>query len=266
VVNVQALQRIDPKVVSDIELVIIDEYHHSSADGYLEINETHLRNCYHRIGLTATNFRNDGADLALEAILSNVLYEYSIHKAIEDGFLMAPKFKIIEMPLGKGKTYQHAYKEQIVNNPVRNGEIANIAKDHKEDHVLILVKQVEHGEILKELIPDSEFIHGGLKDLDRNRMMANFREGKLKCLIGTSVIGEGVDLPIADVLIIGGGGKAKSQVIQNVGRVLRIKEGKTKAIIYDFTDKDGKWLEEHSDLRQEIYNQEYPNNTKGELP
>jgi len=83
--------------------------------------------------------------------------------------------------------------------------------------------------------------------------MEDFKKGKIKCLIGTSVIGEGVDLPNANVLIMAGGGKARSQVMQNIGRVLRICKGKTFAKIYDFEDRGSEWLSDHSAQRQDVY-------------
>ena len=106
---------------------------------------------------------------------------------------------------------------------------------------------------MKELIQWADFIHGEEKDNIRQKMLKNFEEDNLNCLIGTSVIGEGVDLPSAEVLIMAGGGKARSQIIQNIGRVLRIKPGKKEAIIFDFDDQDGGYLQDHSEARQEIY-------------
>ena len=253
VVNIQAMALMDPKIFEDMQAVIIDEFHHAAADTYLVANEDHLKNCYYRIGLTATNFRNDGAGLALESVLSNVLYEYPIKQAIKDGYLMQPEFEWVPITLGEGQSYQKAYKEEIVENDERNEKIAEIVDRHADDHVLILVKQVEHGERLKELLPDAEFIHGLTKDDDREDIMNDFRKGKLKCLIGTSVIGEGVDLPVANVLIMAGGGKARSQIMQNIGRILRILEGKEFAKVYDFTDSDGTWLGDHAEQRREIY-------------
>jgi superfamily II DNA or RNA helicase len=55
-----------------------------------------------------------------------------------------------------------------------------------------------------------------------------------------------------------GGGKAKSQVMQNVGRVLRIADNKKEALVYDFTDQGSRWLSEHSTQRQEIYKEYLP--------
>ena len=253
VCNIQALVKIDPAIFHDVDCVIIDEFHHAAAETYQEVNEKHLRNVYFRIGMTATNFRNDGADLALEAVLSEVLYEYTIKQAVEDGFLVKPEFQVEETFVEQYSSYQKEYKQGLVENEKRNDLIRQIAEHHKEHSVIILVQQVEHGELLKKLIPHAEFLHGEEKDVIRVNTMEAFRKGKLTCLIGTSVIGEGVDLPIASILIMAGGGKARSQVIQNVGRVLRPYPGKELALVYDFTDTGSSYLEEHSRLRQEIY-------------
>lgn len=255
VVNIQALVKLDPAVFADIDMVIIDEFHHAAADTYLIANEAHLASCYYRIGLTATNFRNDGADIALNAVLSEVLYEYEIKTAISDGYLMKPEFRIIDHLPHQADSYQEAYRDCIVNNVERNAHIVDLVKQHPKDSVIILVKQIDHGEILTGMIPGSQFIHGESKEADREKMLTAFRKGELKCLIGTTVIGEGVDLPCANVLIMAASGKARSQIMQNIGRVLRILEGKKQPLVYDFTDRDGSWLEEHSLLRKNIYNQ-----------
>lgn len=255
IVNIQALVKIQPHVLSDIQAVFIDEFHHSAAETYREVNINQLKNVYFRIGFTATNFRNDGADIALESVLSNVLYEYSIQTAIADSFLMKPDFEIVENDSWDEKTYQQTYKAAIVENEDRNDIIREIADHHKTDQVLILVQQLEHGETVKNLIPGAVFIHGEEKDVIRARALADFKAGKIKCLIGTSVIGEGVDLPNANVLIMAGGGKARSQIMQNIGRVLRICKGKTFAKVYDFSDTGSEWLSDHSLQRQNVYEQ-----------
>jgi superfamily II DNA or RNA helicase len=252
--NIQALIKIPPSAFQDVNAVFIDEFHHSAASTYQEVNLNHLKNVFYRIGLTATNFRNDGADLALEGVLSEVLYEYSVKAAIKDGFLVKPRFEIIDLQMNLQETsYQKVYREGIVENKERNEIIADIAKEVKKKKTIILVQYKEHGEMLKELIPWAKFIHGEEKDAERQKMMKDFKDGDLDCLIGTSVIGEGVDLPCAEVLIMAGGGKARSQVIQNIGRVLRIHPKKKEAVIYDFKDRDGGYLEDHSEERSLIY-------------
>ena len=252
--NIQALIKLDPSVLKGIDAVIIDEFHHSAAETYQQVNEQHLKDVFFRIGLTATNFRNDGSDLALQGVLSEVLYEYKVPQAIKDGFLIKPTFVINDIKICIQETqYQKVYRQGIVENKERNKMIAEIAEKVKDEKTIILVQYKEHGDMLKEMIPWAEFIHGEEKDDTRVQMMEDFRDGELMCLIGTSVIGEGVDLPCAANLIMAGGGKARSQVIQNIGRVLRIMDGKEKATVYDFTDRDNGFLEEHSIARREIY-------------
>jgi superfamily II DNA or RNA helicase len=255
IVNIQALIKMDPAALADVQAVFIDEFHHSAAETYREVNIKHLKNCYYRIGMTATNFRNDGSDIALESVLSHVLYEYTIEQAIKDRNIMQPEFEIVDFQHGSYNNWQEAYKDGIVLNEDRNALIADIADQFKDRHVLILVKEIEHGEALKALIPGAEFINGDEKDIIQERMMNDFTKGKLKVLIGTSVIGEGVDLPIADTLIMAGGGKARSQIMQNIGRVLRLHPDKKDVLVFDFSDEGCDWLSEHSLLRQEVYQQ-----------
>lgn len=255
VVNIQALIRMPAEIFNSIDAVFIDEFHHAAAETYQEVNNNHLKNCYFRIGLTATNFRNDGSDLALEGVLSEVLYEYTIQQAIKDKFLVKPRFELIKNKVKAENDYQKEYKEGLVLNAERNALITEIVKKHGRDSVIVLVQQVEHGESLTAMIPGSAFLHGEEKDDVRVNTMEKYRKGQIRDLIGTSVIGEGVDLPIAKVLVMAGGGKAKSAIMQNIGRVLRPFAGKDEAIVYDFADLGSNFLSEHSALRQEIYKQ-----------
>lgn len=254
IVNIQALIKLKPEILKGIDAMFTDEFHHSGASTFREANLKHLKDVYFRIGATATNFRAGGDSMALEAVLSEVLYEFPSKRAIKEGFLVPPEFIIQETKSLEENTYRKSYEENIVNSENRNNLIAEIANAHTDDHVLILVKEIAHGEKLKELLPNASFINGLEKDVVRNRMLDDFRSGKLKCLIGTNgVIGEGVDLPIADVLIMGASGKSQIQTVQNVGRVLRPYPGKTKALVYDFTDLGCKWLAEHARLRMLTY-------------
>lgn len=255
VVNIQALVKIPAEVLAGIQAVFIDEFHHAAAETYQEVNNNHLKHCFYRIGVTATNFRNDGSDLALEGVLSEVLYEYTIAQAIKDKFLVKPRFVTIKNKVKGLGNYQDEYREGVVENESKYADTVEIAQRHSKESVLILVQQIPHGEALLALIPGSVFLHGEEKDDVRQNAMEKYRKGLIRCIIGTSVIGEGVDLPIAKVMVLAGGGKAKSALMQNIGRPLRPFPGKDEAIIYHFADEGGNFLAEHSQLREEIFKQ-----------
>jgi len=259
VTNIQALLKIDTEVTKNIQAVFIDEFHRSSSDSYRLVHCNQLTNAYYNYGVTATPFRNDGSDMGMESVVSEIKYIYDTKKAVKDGFLVPVSFEIVGNKLNSNsRRYQSEYKDYIVNNKNRNNLVKQIVEQHLEDSVIILVKQMDHGNNLLKLIPNSQFVNGDLKDSDREKMMRDFRSGKLKCLIGTDkVLGEGVDLPIANVLIMANSGKAKSQVIQNVGRVLRIYPNKKEAIVYDFEDGNSRWMGDHFLQREEIYKEYY---------
>lgn len=261
--NIQALIKIDSKVFKDLDAVLIDEFHHSSSETYQIINKDHLKNVYWRIGLTATPYRNDGSDLALEAVLSEYLYEYKLTQAFADGYLVKPTFKVITNSVWDERNWQTTYKKALVQNEDRNKLIVNAVREQKDKQVIVLVQHTEHGEALKALMSEAEFTHGQQKDSERQRLLEDFKKKKFSVLIGTSVLGEGVDLPCAEVLVMAGGGKAKSQVVQNIGRVLRLYPEKESALIIDFKDLGSRWLSDHALERQEIY-KEYETEVKYE--
>lgn len=254
IVNIQGLVKLPPDLFKNYHAVFIDEFHRSAADTYQECNESHLKNCYYKCGLTGTFFRNDNSDLAMEGVLSEALYEYALKDAIADGFIMEPEFRITEFHNPVKGSYQQQYKKGIVENDERNKLISAIVRKEAGKSILVLVQQVQHGERLKKLMPEATFIHGTEKDSTRVQILEDFRDEKIKVLIGTGVIGEGVDLPVAEVLIMAGGGKARSGIIQNIGRVLRKHPKKEQALIYDFTDEGSTYLNRHSLERSDIYN------------
>jgi superfamily II DNA or RNA helicase len=76
---------------------------------------------------------------------------------------------------------------------------------------------------------------------------------EVKILIGTSVLGEGVDLPTADSLVYAYGQKAEVTLTQNAYRIGTAVEGKTHAILVDFSDRHHSKLLQHCLERANTY-------------
>jgi len=258
VASVQSLINLEPEYFDKFDCLIIDESHHSSADTYTKLNKKYFTNIYYRFFFSGTQFRNDGSDLSLLGVISTIDYRYSAKQGIKDGFLSAPIFFIVRNQLShkpiKTSNYATTYREYIVKNTIRNNIIAkhahNLAQNNKK--VLILVDQIKHGDILYKLMPKSTFINSNTRNNDR--IIDEFNLGNIPILIGTDVIGEGVDTVGADALIMGCGGKAKSNIIQKVGRVLRLKGGRGYATVIDFLDSGVAPLDRHGAQRISIYN------------
>lgn len=250
-VAVQNVDALDPNIeLKHVGMVILDEFHHSAAKTYRELNKRAWKNVYYRFGLSATPFRsNDNERLLLESVLSQVIYEISYKCAVDKGYIVPLEAYTLAVPKttikGNSKDYRVVYDELIVNNFNRNTTISDSLRSLSIIGVptLCLVKEIKHGQILSDLtgIPFANGQDGNSTDLIRQ-----FNEGEITALIGTSgVLGEGVDTKPAEYVLLASTGKAKTQFMQNVGRVLRRHKNKPSGKVVLFKDDSHKYLTNH---------------------
>jgi len=147
--------------------------------------------------------------------------------------------------------YRAALNIGIRENQARDILIRKICRLHDSDSVLVLVDSKEHGKRLKDAIPDSHFVSSGAAG--RRKTIEAFKTGVIKIMICTSLADEGLDTPIAGVLVMAGAGKAFGKIIQRTGRVLRPHPGKDKGIIYDFHDLGHGMLNAQHWMRRKTY-------------
>lgn len=72
-------------------------------------------------------------------------------------------------------------------------------------------------------------------DVDRKERaaaLADFRDGRLRALVSSRVLNEGLDVPDAEVAVIVGAAHGEREHVQRIGRVLRPRPGK-RAIVYE---------------------------------
>lgn len=260
---VSSLEKFEDEKFDKFDLLIVDEFHHSASKTYQKLNKKKFSNIFYRCGLTATFFRNDGSDMEMEGILSDVIYKMNAAEAIKKGYLIEPYFVLDEFfHKTNTKQWQKVYKECIVENKKRNDIIIKRAKYcmKKDLSTLILVKEIKHGELLESKIPGSVFIHGNTEN--REELIEKFRNREIKMVIGTSIFGEGSDVPVVSALINAQAMKAESDLIQKIGRALRLYDGKEKALIFDIFDKGQRSLERQSNQRLSVYKDNYTNKIK----
>jgi superfamily II DNA or RNA helicase len=253
--------------IKSIGCVIIDECHHLRAESYVTVMKT-CKSCFYRGGLSATPFSGDGRDLILQAYAGKVVGQVSASFLIRQGYLVRPKVfylrgtKSATYKFNRNK-YQTIYKKYIVNSEYRNELIVDCVKRLRElkKSVLITVTLKNHGKKLLQMIRatgiDVQFIYGGLDKMERKVFIEQVRQGQLGVIIGTSLADEGLNIPALDSLILAGGGKSPTRMVQRIGRVLRLSPdtGKTEAVVIDFKD-NVRYLLGHYKKRRTMCEQE----------
>lgn len=256
------------KTLEDAKVVIQDEVHHAPCNSIQEILKC-CKNATWRIGLSATDWREDGGDLAIEASFGPRIVDISLSDLVPHGFIVPAKITMHTMHtppiqlLKKDKDNWHAiYKHYYTNNQEFHWQILQQNQEWYDQgkHILTLVKSVQQGHKLEKLHNKAGiktlFLSGKNDDMQREKGFKAIEEGRIRHLIGTSIADEGLDLPILDCLNLAGGGKSTVSLYQRIGRVVRAMPGKTHAEVVDYHPREHYILSRHSKIREFTYKKE----------
>lgn len=246
-------------LIRSSKLMICDEVQHWAAETCQIISDA-SSSCQYRYGMSATPYRDQGDDILIEGCFGRTIADISASFLIKRGYLVKPTIYFLKMNNMRGirkSSYPNIYKQAIIENSVRNQKIVEMANRFLTGgrKTLILVKQIKHGKILEDLIPESIFVHGGTGKKKRAAHLDKMREGGPQITIASVIFDEGIDVRPLNTLILAGGGKSPTRALQRIGRILRPNEGKKDAIAVDFMD-NCKYMQSHSKKRLSIYKTE----------
>jgi superfamily II DNA or RNA helicase len=257
-------------LIRSSKCIVFDECQHVAAKT-CQLIADHSENAYYRYGMSATPYRDMGDDIMIEACFGKPIVDISASFLIRKGYLVKPDIFFLtvdNMSDCPYSTYAKIYRHALKENPLRNRWIAQIATQmHSEGRLpLILCKHIDHGKLLKSMIPGSTFLHGTISKKKRLEHLNLMRDRDCGVTIATSIFDEGIDVKPLDSLILAGSGKSATRALQRIGRILRPwpnrdNNKKKDAIAVDFVDKCN-YLEEHSQRRLDIYKTEDEFNIK----
>jgi superfamily II DNA or RNA helicase len=255
------------KILERFELVIVEEAHEVSGEGFYTVMAA-CRNAHYRMALTATPFMKDDeqANMRLLACCGPVAIQITEKLLIDRGILAKPYFKFVAMPettkpkrLARSTPWQRAYEEGVVKNEYRNKVIcAEVLRGARYGlNAMVLVQHKAHGEILQAMMHAAglrvQFIYGEDNQTDRDAALRALGSGALNVLIGSTILDVGVDVPSVGIIVLAGGGKAEVATRQRVGRGLREKKrGPNVALIVDIADDHNMHLKGHYLQRRAI--------------
>ena len=120
---------------------------------------------------------------------------------------------IDELPSGRGKVntyfvdenYEDRYMSFIKKHISEGRQAYIVCPLVDESDTLELQSVINLYERLKERYfqgIEIEFIHGKIKPIDKDRIMKNFENGKIKVLVATTVIEVGINVPNSNIMVI----------------------------------------------------------------
>ena len=258
--------------LSKADVFIADESHLTPASTISSICVGLAASAKYRFFFSATQIRNDGADVFLKGIIGPIVYEMDLMRGVDEGFLARPIFKMIEVESdafdGTTDVLKAIRTHVLHNNNIYDivGKMANKAVEMGEQ-VLILIDQVDQIPYLESRLihsrdyafsgPVPKGLAAGFKKTDPNELVHKFNEGKLSILTGTSCIGMGTNIKPVKTMFLIMGGKSEVKITQAIGRGTRLVEGKTNFNLFDFDVTNIDDIHRHSLMREDLYNKLY---------
>lgn len=257
--TVQTMNKMDLTLYRDAwDVIIVDECHRiaTSASGLTMFRKV-LNNlsARHKIGLSATVHRSDGMIAGVYAMIGNIAYIVP-EEAVGDKIMkvgiraVGTSVEIDKECLNPDGTLNYS---KLINylcyNFERNLLIAQEIVSNKDKSCLILSDRLEHLERLIELLPDdcrkkAVMVSGKMTTKkgkqEREKAISDMRSGKKQFLFATySLAKEGLDIPRLERLFLTTPQKDYAVIVQSIGRIARVYEGKTDPVAYDFVDNIG---------------------------
>ena len=257
--NLQSVNLHSEKFVSDeFCYVIVDEAHHAPARTYRKAIE-HFRPEF-LLGMTATPDRMDDADLS--EVFGETVFEYDLVSAVNDGWLSEIDYRLeldelenLETFLNSKKSVSAAQLNREVFIPKRDEEIIRLIRERSAEKdnptTTIFCQTIEHAEHFAELMGDAAVIHSQLPDYAIKERLDGFRTGKIKTVCSVNMLNEGIDIPRTDVIVFLRVTQSRIVFYQQLGRGLRLAEGKDKVLVLDFV-ATAERLEQIFDLEHEF--------------
>lgn len=247
--------------------IIIDEVQHIPAKSYKKVISTQ---CKAFFGFTALPTRGlipeyppnipinkDVWKYELTGIKSDDLFKHfvfglSTKEAIEQGYLT--DYRLVcdkAFHIEQNNKRLHDFNEEEINNSVTPEECATyIDKTLGDKKAIVFAHSIKYGEKIVKLLGDkAQFLSSKSNKKVRESVFNEFKHGDLQVLVNVNLFTEGVDVPTVDCCYLFRPTRSLPVYFQQIGRALRLAEGKTEAIIYDYVNNRGRLGVEPKDIQ-----------------
>ena len=219
--------------------IIIDEAHHCISDSYQRVLQ-HFPHA-HVLGVTATPDRGDMRNLG--AYFESLAYEYTLPKAIKEGYLSPIKALTIPLKIDMSSVSVQAgdFKASEIGtalDPYLQGIAEEMQKYCRDKKTVVFLPLVKTSQKFRDLLNQYGFraaeVNGDIQN--RSEILKDFDAGKYNVLCNSMLLTEGWDCPSVNCIVVLRPTKVRSLYCQMVGRGTRLspETGKDHLLLLDF--------------------------------
>lgn len=241
------LAHLDP---AHFDVVVVDEFHHAAANSYRALLD-HLRPI-ELLGLTATPERSDGLPI-LEWFGNRIAAELRLWDAIDQHRLVPFSYYGIhdgldlrDIPWRRGRGYQLEGPDGLSNLLTGNDVWARLVLHALDKHVddvtrmraLGFCVSIDHARFMARV-----FCQAGVPAVaiwadtavgERRAALSDLAQRRVNVVFSVDLFNEGVDVPAVDTLLMLRPTASPTLFLQQLGRGLRRKVGKSVCTVLDF--------------------------------
>ena len=238
------------------DYIIVDEFHHAAAPIYQKLLSHYTPRIL--LGLTATPERMDGQSV-LEYFENRIAAEIRLPEAIERKLLSPFQYFGVTdtVDLDDLKWVRGGYQtSELTNLYVLNTHLANQRADRIIQSLLRYVTDinevkglgfcasVEHAQFMADYctahgIPSLSLV-GTSPDEERHTAKARLLRGEIRFIFVVDIYNEGVDIPQVNTVLFLRPTESLTVFLQQLGRGLRLAEGKECLTVLDFIGQANK--------------------------
>lgn len=231
--------------------IIIDECHLVNPKGGMYHDFIHAIEGCKVLGLTATPYRltNDMSGAMLKfltrtrpRIFSDVLYTVQNDVLFNNGYLAKLEyftFDVIDRKMLELNKSGTDFSDTSIKNYYRKIDFPKVTAYWanrilaKRKNLLVFSTLIDDAMKAAHLIPGAVVLTGSTPKLDRERILADFKANRIKCLLNVGVLTTGFDYPELEAVLIARSTMSLALYYQIIGRVMRPHPNKDTAWVVD---------------------------------
>ena len=228
------------------DFIIVDEFHHAAAPSYVTLLDYYKPKIL--LGLTATPERMDGKNV-LEHFDDRIAAEMRLTEAIDRKLLSPFQYFCVTdtVDLSKLKWGRKGYdlkelEEVYSSNTIRTNQVINSLYKYvtsiEDVRALGFCVSIDHAKYMAEAFNNSNIpsiaLYAGVSEEARNSAKKKLVSGEIKFIFVVDLYNEGVDIPEINTVLFLRPTESLTIFLQQLGRGLRLSEGKECLTVLDF--------------------------------